>query len=75
MPIVRVDGEERVRHEPRSGSGAVVKVREHCAGLYGTHRQQNLQEFLRTHREGPMPSVEERPLAIYDEFLGSGGAP
>ena len=73
--IVRVDGEERCRHELRSGSGAVVRVKEHFAGLYGATRQQNLQEFLRTHREQPLPTVEERPLAVYDEFLCTGGPP
>ena len=73
--IVRVDGEERCRHELRSGSGAVVRVKEHFAGLYGATRQQNLREFLRTHREQPPPTVEERPLAVYDEFLCTGGPP
>ena len=68
--VVRVDGEERCRHELRSGSGAVVRDKEHFVGLYGTTRQQNLQEFLRTHREEPPPTVEERPLAVYDQFLG-----
>ena len=68
--IVRIDGDERCRHELRSGSGAVVRVKEHFAGLYGATRQQNLHEFLRTHREEPLPNVEERPLAIYDQFLG-----
>ena len=51
--LVRVDGEERCRHELRAGSGAVVRVKEHFAGLYGATRQQNLHEFLRTHREEP----------------------
>jgi transposase len=68
--IVRVGGEELCRHELRVGRGAVVRVKEHFTGLYGTTRQQNLHEFLRTHREEPPPAVEERPLAIYDQFLG-----
>ena len=68
--IVRIDGEERCRHELRPGTGAVVRVKEHFAGLYGATRQRNLNEFLRTHREMPLPAVEERPLAIYDRFLG-----
>ena len=71
--IVQVDGEERCRHEVRPGRGAVVRVKEHFAGLYGATRQQNLNEFLRTRREQPVPTVEERPLAVYDQFLG--GAP
>lgn len=73
--IVRVDGEERCHHELRSGSGAVVRVKEHFAGLYGATRQKNLQEFVRTHREQPLPAVEERPLAVYDEFLCTGAPP
>ena len=68
--VVRVDGEERCRHELRAGTGAVVRVKDHFAGLYGATRQQNLNEFLRTHRTEPVPTVEERPLAIYDQFLG-----
>ncbi|MGI0067590.1 MAG: IS21 family transposase [Thermoplasmata archaeon] len=68
--VVRIDGEERCRHELRMGRGAVVRVKEHFAGLYGATRQQNLHEFLRTHREEAPPTVEERPLAIYDQFLG-----
>lgn len=68
--LVRVDGEERCRHELRAGSGAVVRTKEHFAGLYGATRQQNLHEFLRAHREEPPPTVEERPLAVYDQFLG-----
>ncbi len=72
-PIVQVDGEERCRDEVRPGRGAIVRIKEHFAGLYGTTRPQNLNDFLRTHREQPLPMVEERPLAVYDQFLG--GAP
>jgi hypothetical protein len=68
--VVRIDGEERCHHELRVGTGAVVRVKEHFAGLYGATRQQNLHEFLRTHRTEPLPTVEERSLAVYDQFLG-----
>ncbi len=51
----------------------MVRVKEHFAGLYSAVRQRNLSEYLRTHTEVPVPSVEERPLAIYDEFLDRGG--
>ena len=71
--LVEVDNQEVCRHELRSGSGAVVRVKEHFAGLYSAVRQRSLSEYLRAHTEVPVPSVEERPLAIYDEFLDRGG--
>ncbi len=46
----------------------MVRVKEHFAGLYSAVRQRNLLEYLRTHTEVPVPPVEERPLAIYDEI-------
>jgi transposase len=70
--LVEVDNQEVCRHELRAGSGAVVRVKEHFAGLYSAVRQRNLSEYLRTHVEVPVPSVEERPLAVYDEFLEGG---
>jgi transposase len=73
--LVEVDNQEVCRHELRSGSGAVVRVKEHFAGLYSAVRQRNLSEYLRTHAAAPVPEVEERSLAVYDEFLTSGGRP
>ena len=70
---IEVDNQEVCRHELRSGSGSVVKVKEHFAGLYSATRQRNLSEYLRTHSAVPIPEVEERPLAVYDQFLSSGG--
>jgi transposase len=70
--LVEVDNQEVCRHELRSGSGAVVRVKEHFAGLYSAVRQRNLSEYLRTHPEVPIPTVEERPLAVYDQFLERG---
>ena len=72
--LIEIDNQEACRHELRSGSGAVVKVKEHFAGLYSATRQRNLSEYLRTHTSTPVPEVEERPLAVYDEFLSSGEA-
>lgn len=71
--LIEIDNQEVCRHELRSGSGAVVRVKEHFAGLYSATRQRNLSEYLRTHAPAPVPEVEERPLAVYDEFLSSGG--
>lgn len=71
--LVEVDNQEVCRHELRSGSGAVVKVKEHFAGLSSTTRQRNLSEYLRARSPTPIPEVEERPLAVYDEFLSPGG--
>jgi transposase len=71
--LIEVDNQEVCRHELRSGSGAVVRVKEHFAGLQSAVRQRNLSEYLRTHTATPLPEVEERPLAVYDEFLGPGG--
>ncbi len=71
--LIEVDNQEVCRHELRSGSGAVVRVKEHFVGLYSTTRQRNLSEYLRLHAPAPLPEVEERPLAVYDEFLRSGG--
>lgn len=71
--LVEVDNQEVARHELRSGSGAVVRVKEHFAGLQSAVRQRNLSEYLRTHPVAALPEVEERPLAVYDEFLGPGG--
>jgi hypothetical protein len=42
-------------------------------GLYSATRQRNLSKYLRTHSTAAVPEVEERPLAVYDEFLSSGG--
>ncbi len=72
--LIEVDNQEVCRHELRGGSGAVVRIKEHFAGLYSAERQRNLSEYLRTHAAAPIPEVEERPLAVYDEFLTSGGA-
>ena len=71
--LVEVDNQEICRHELRQGSGAVVRVKEHFVGLQSTVRQHNLSEYLRTHVAAPIPTVEERPLAVYDEFLTQGG--
>jgi hypothetical protein len=70
---IEIDNQEVCRHELRSGSGSVVKIKEHFAGLYSATRQRNLSEYLRTHSAAPIPEVEERPLAVYDQFLSSGG--
>ena len=71
--IVEVDNQEVCRHELRSGTGAVVRVKEHFTGLYSATRQRNLSEYLRTHSTATVPEVEERPLAVYDEFLSPEG--
>ena len=52
----------------------MVRVKEHFAGLYSAVRQRNLSEYLRTHSTAPVPVVEERPLAVYDQFLEGGSA-
>ena len=72
--LVEVDNQEICRHELRSGTGAVVRVKEHFTGLYSAVRQRNLSEYLRTHSTTPVPVVEERPLAVYDQFLDGGAA-
>jgi transposase len=72
--VIEVDNQEICRHELRSGTGAVVRVKEHFAGLYSAVRQRNLSEYLRTHSTAPVPVVEERPLAVYDQFLEGGSA-
>jgi transposase len=71
---VEVGNREICRHELRPGTGAVVRVKEHFAGLYAAVRQRNLTEFHRQHPT-PVPVIEERPLAVYDEFLCTGGPP
>ena len=71
--LIEIDNQEVCRHELRSGPGAVVRVKEHFAGLYSATRQRNLSEYLRTHAPASVPGVEERLLAVYDEFLSPGG--
>lgn len=71
---VEVGGQIVCEHEVRAGPGHVVKVKEHFAGLYKEVRDRNL--LVHEAAQGRQmrlqlgPAVEERPLAIYDQFLG-----
>jgi len=74
---VQVGGEVACEHELRAGSGNVVRVREHMAGLYKETRARNL---LVQERGPPKqtrlqvgPVVEQRSLSVYDQFLTPGG--
>jgi transposase len=71
---VEVGGELACEHEVRAGPGHVVKVKEHFAGLYKEVCDHNLLVHeaaqSRQSRLQIGPVVEERPLAVYDQFLG-----
>jgi transposase len=71
---VEVGGELACEHEVRAGPGHVVRVKEHFAGLYKEVREHNLLVHeaaqSRQMRLQLGPVVEERPLAVYDQFLG-----
>lgn len=74
---VEVAGEAVCEHELRAGSGSVVRVKEHFAGLYKETRSRNLLVHeARSHKQTRLlvgPTVEERPLAVYDQFCNLGG--
>ena len=71
---VEVGGELACEHELRASSGGVVRVREHFAGLYKEVRSQNLlvheRAVARQAKLQLSPLVEQRPLDVYDQFLG-----
>jgi transposase len=73
---VEVGGEIACEHEVRAGSGHVVRVKEHFAGLYKEVRAHNLlvheRALIRQSRLQLSPVVEQRPLDVYDQFLGGG---
>ncbi len=67
---ILIDHVEVATHELRPpGMGAKVKLDEHFVGLGKATRQRNLDQFLRTHPQEPLPVVERRPLAEYDVLL------
>jgi transposase len=75
--MIQVGGEVVCEHELRAGSGNVVRVREHMAGLYKETRARNL---LIQERGPPKqsrlqvgPVVEQRSLSVYDQFMTPGG--
>jgi len=71
---VEVGGELACEHELRASSGGVVRVREHFAGLYKEVRASNLlvheKAMTMQSRLRVVPLVEQRPLDVYDQFLG-----
>lgn len=73
---VEVGGELACEHEIRADSGHVVRVKEHFAGLYKEVRAHNLlvheRALIRQSRLQLSPVVEQRPLDVYDQFLGGG---
>ena len=71
---VEVGGELACEHELRASSGGVVRVKEHFAGLYKEVRARNLlvheKVMSMQSRLEVTPIVEQRPLNVFDEFLG-----
>ena len=71
---VEVGGELACEHEVKAVAGHVVKVKEHFAGLYKEIRDRNIivhQKAMITQSRLPLPPlVEQRPLDVYDQFLG-----
>ena len=67
---ILIDHIEVAAHELRPpGMGAKVRLPEHFIGLGKATRQRNLDQFLRTHPQEPLPVVQRRPLAEYDTLL------
>lgn len=74
---VLVAGQNICEHELRAGSGNIVREKDHFKGLYKETRELNqLIHEQRLQRQAKLPltpSVEQRPLAVYDQFCNLGG--
>jgi hypothetical protein len=74
--IVKVNGEVICVNEIRSGSGRIIRDKEHFKGLLSKRMACNTQNMSRAKKDKPHfqmahPEVEKRPLSVYDSCAGT----